>query len=621
MLDAKKKPSVITIEEKETGAFDRRILGRLFGYLTPYRGRMAIMYLCAFLNVGATLLIPVLLKIGIDDFITRGDVPGLIRISLIIGGTLAVLYAAAHLQGRLMMNVGYGVLFDLRAALFRHLQHLSFRYFDTHRAGQIMSRLTNDVQVLEELLQAGLDTIVVDGLTMVGITAVMLFLDPLLSLILLVTVPALAMVVFALRKKIITAGRGIQRTLSSVNAFLNESISGIKVIRSFAREEENIRAFRMVNEEYFGAAKKFYPLLAFFWQSVATLNIVGTTLVLTGGGVLLSLGTVTIGVIAAFLAYINRFFQPMQRLSNMLNQLGRAMASAERIFTLLDVEPEITDPPDALAEVDIRGRVEFQHVSFAYNENEPVLEDVSFQVAPGKTFAVIGPTGSGKTTIISLLARFYDPGQGRILVDGIDIRRYAQAAYRNNLALVMQDAGLFSGTIFDAVRYGKPDATLEEVQAVVRAIGFHETVVALPHGYHTDIGERGSLLSLGQKQLLAFARALIRDPAVLILDEASAYLDSKSERLVKNAMQKLRAGRTTFIIAHRLSTIRDADMIAVIMDGRIKEIGTHSELLERNGAYAELLRSQYTGVAEETATDGSEGPARADEPGGRSGSA
>ncbi|MFW6364127.1 MAG: ABC transporter ATP-binding protein, partial [Spirochaeta sp.] len=527
-----------------------------------------------------------------------------IRISILLAVLITVLYISAHLQGRLMMRIGYSMLYDLRADLFQHLQYMSFRYFDAQRAGQIMSRLTNDVQVLEELLQAGLDTIVVDVMIILGITIAMFSLDPLLSIILLVTVPMLVFVVFFLRTKIVAAGRGIQRTLSFVNAFLNESISGIKVIRSFAREDENIRAFHAVNDDYYQETKHFYPLLAYFWQSVATLNIIGTALVIFGGGVLLSRQAITIGVIAAFLSYINRFFQPMQKISNMMNQVSRAMASAERVFDMLDVAPEIVDSPGAIRDVEIQGRVEFRDVVFSYNEKEVVLKRISFTVEPGETFAIVGHTGSGKTTIISLLSRFYDPVEGAILVDGRDIREYAQAAYRQNLALVMQDSGLFSGTVYDAIRYGKPDATLEEVQSVVKQMGFHETIMAMPQEYATDIGERGSLLSLGQKQLLAFARALIRDPKILILDEASAYLDSQSEELVQEAMKSLSVGRTTFVIAHRLSTIKDADRIVVIEHGKILEIGSHDELLQREGHYARLLRTQYAAAdAVDTAAD------------------
>ena len=633
-------------QEDETRRFQWKIFRRLLGYLRPYRARLAVMYSCALVNVAATITVPILVMMAIDNHIAVGEVAGLLPLIATLAAVLALLYISARLQGVLMMKVGYHVLHDLRQDLFQRLQRLSFRFFDTHRTGQVMSRLTNDVQVLEELLRAGLDTVVVDVLMLLGLVAAMVSLDARLSMILLITLPLFLLVVFSLQKLLLRAGRRIQRTLSGVNAFLNESISGIKVIRAFAREQENIRNFQAINQEYYQETRTFYPLNAYFWQSVVTVIVLSSALVILGGGLLLAQGAITIGLIAAFLSYVTRFFQPLQKISNMLNQLTRAIASAERIFWLMDQpedvadrpgvaggagvadrpdvadgagvadRPDVADQPDVADRPDvadgagsadqpdgadpapaapgppITGAVHFDHVWFAYEKEDWVVRDVDFSAPAGSTLAIVGATGAGKTTIINLLCRFYDPQKGAVTVDGRDLRDLPQQWYRRQVALVMQDAGIFSGTVLENIRFGSPEATMEEIEATCRRMGILEVIRGLPRGFDTGTGERGSNLSLGQRQLIAFARALLRNPRILILDEAGAYLDSHTEALVQGAMEHLKEGRTTFIIAHRLSTVRNAHRILVMHNGVVQESGTHQQLLAAGGRYARLLDSQ-----------------------------
>ncbi|MFW5694272.1 MAG: ABC transporter ATP-binding protein [Alkalispirochaeta sp.] len=584
-------------EERSEAKFDWSVFYRLTAYLKPYGLRLTVMYTMAVINVGSTVAVPILLQRGIDNHVAVRQPEGLPQLLLVMGVVLAVLFVSARIQGTLMMRIGYRLLYDLRRDLFGHLQRLSFRFFDTHRTGQIMSRLTNDVQVLEELLRAGLDTIVVDVLMLVGIAGAMIVLDPRLSLILVVTIPLFVLIVFGLQSRLRRAGRRIQRALSSVNAFLNESISGIKVIRAFAREDLNTANFRAINDEYYEETRRFYPLNAWFWQSVATLALTGTTLVLVGGGILLAYGSVTIGVIAAFLSYVNRFFQPLQKISNMLNQVSRAMASAERIFAMMDEPVEAGAPaewiarPQEMREPSAPADVRFEEVSFSYNPEEPVLHGVSFAAVPGGMNAVVGETGSGKTTIIHLLCRFYEPAAGTITVDGTPLSEWELGRYRSSIALVAQDAGVFSGTVSENIKLGTPGATEDDVRTVAQEMGIDGLIRALPDGYDTQVGERGRLLSLGQRQLVAFARALLRDPHILILDEASSYIDSSTEAIVQEAMVRLSRNRTSFVIAHRLSTIRNAQQILVIDGGRLVERGTHQQLLAAGGHYSRLVHS------------------------------
>ena len=579
--------------QTEYRKFDWNLLKRFLAYLSGHKGRIVLMYAMTVLQVASTILIPFFMQRTIDGPIAQKNVDGLMRMGALMLGAYFVMYFSARLQGKLVTKIGYSVLFSLRQDMFKKLQSLTFRFFDREKAGQIITRLTSDVQILEMILQGGLASFFVDVLMMIGITVMMLSLDLRLSLVLFFTVPMFGIVVFYVRRKILEVARKVQGKLGVLNGFLNESITGVKVIRSFAREEINSSEFRDMNNDYYAVSRRFYPLIAFFWQSVVVISIFSRALVLLGGGLLLYKGAITIGVIAAFLSYINQFFNPMQKISNLINEMSRAMASCERIFEIMDEPVEIRDDRDAVKGVKIEGRVRFDHVGFHYNEDEPVLTDVSMDVPAGKTVAIVGPTGAGKSTIVNLMCRFYDTVEGRIYIDDHPIKGIAQDDYRAQLAIVMQDSVIFSGTVFDNIRYAKPDASLEDVRSVASHMGIDNMFSSMPKGYDTEVGERGANLSLGQKQLIAFTRALLRDPKILILDEASAYIDTATEQLVHEAMQHLRKNRTTFIIAHRLSTIRESDVIMVIDDGKIVESGTHEGLISKNGRYADLLRTQY----------------------------
>jgi ATP-binding cassette subfamily B protein len=498
--------------------------------------------------------------------------------------------------------VGQTIIYDMRDKMFRHLQQLNFRFYDTMATGRIMSRIMSDVDAINNLVSDGLVTIFADSMILLTIMATMLKMNWRLALVSFLTIPVLLLVLRWFKDRLRRTFMEMRRKAADMNANLAESISGVRVTQSFTREDKNQSQFNEINEQNRQANMDSIAVWAMFFPSIEVVSAMGVTLVLWYGGALIRGGTVgvTVGQVAAFILYLNRFFMPIRDLSNVYNVLQGAIVSSERVFEILDQVPEVQDAPDAYDMPRVTGDVMIADVTFGYAPGQPVLKHVNLRAKPGETIALVGPTRAGKSSIINLLSRFYDVQDGRVLVDGHDVRRVTQRSWRSQLGIVLQDTFLFSGTIRDNIRYGRPTATDAEVEAAARAVGADEFIRRMAQGYDTPVNERGSKLSVGQRQLIAFARALCANPAILILDEATSNIDTYTEVLIQNALKTLLQGRTSFVIAHRLSTIRDADRIYFIDEGMVAEEGTHAELIARGGKYAELYLGQFQALEAET---------------------
>jgi ATP-binding cassette subfamily B protein len=489
------------------------------------------------------------------------------------------------------------MLADLRNHLFRHLQRLSLGYYERNRAGVIISRLTNDVEALDQLVTDGVTSLVQNTLTLVGTAIVLFWLDWRLALATLTVMPFMTLATAWFRKRSGGAYRRVRETLGAVTATLAEDIAGMRVLQAFTRERAARENFRRVAEKYRDANQQTVVLNGVYFPFVDLLSSLATAVVLGYGGWLVFRGEITIGVLVAFLGYLSNFFDPVQQLSQLYNTFLSAVAALDKIMDVLDEDSEVNDEPGARELDSIRGHVRFDTVRFAYGRGPEVLHGIDLDVAPGTTVAFVGHTGAGKSTIAKLLARFYDPVEGAITIDDVDLRDVRQESLRRQLGIVPQEGFLFAGTVDENIRFGRPEATQEEVVAAARAVGADEFIARLEDGYETQLGERGSRLSLGQRQLVAFARALLADPRILILDEATSSVDIGTERKIERALRRLLHGRTAFIIAHRLSTIRDADLIVVLEHGRVVEQGTHDELLARRGLYTSLYGDWAADVA------------------------
>jgi ABC-type multidrug transport system fused ATPase/permease subunit len=565
----------------------------LVAQLRPYRGRVGLMFLGLLLATAAGLAPPYLAGEAIDSGIVAGDVGALELIVLAFLAVSVVYAAASYLQTYMVGWVGTRVLQDLRERIFVHIQSMPIGFFTRRSPGVLISRMTNDVEALNQLVTTGVVTMFSSTLTLLGVVVILLVLDVKLALVTFLTFPLLMIASLVFRIVSTGAYKATRERIAAITAYLQESLSGVRVVRSFGQEPRHLDEMTALNEANRAVNMKTVYLNASYFPAVEMLSAIGTAVILLYGGSQAIDGAIQIGVIVSFVAYLNTFFEPIQQLSQLYTTYQQGMAALDKIFDLLDTEPEMVDAPGAIDPGTLRGEIELDGVWFSYAEGEPgegewALRDVDLHVPPGQTLALVGATGAGKSTFAKLVARFYDPQEGTVRVDGHDLRGVRQQALRRQLGIVPQEGFLFSGSVRDNVAFGRPEASEEEIESAIAAVGATEFVAALPEGLETQVGERGIQLSAGQRQLIAFARALLAEPRILILDEATSNVDVRTEKTIERGLERLLHGRTAIVIAHRLSTIRRAGKIVVLEDGRIAEQGTHDELITAGGPYSKL---------------------------------
>lgn len=580
------------IDEELQEGFNFSHLKRLTKYMKPYKNKITISVVLMLISSFVSLLGPYLIKIALDDIIPSGNLINLIILSLIYA--LSLILVSAFMKQRIltMGEVGQDILVDMRNDLFVNLQTLPFSYYDSRPHGKILVRVVNYINSLSDLLSNGFVNLIADTVTLLITIIFMFCLDYKLALVSLIALPVLIAVMMSLKKAQRLANQKLSSKQSNMNAYVHESINGIKVTQSFSREEENMKIYEDVCKQYSDSWIDSVKLNFLVWPSIDIISVASISLIYLFG-ILIFDSSIKVGVLVAFIGYVWRFWAPITNIGNFYNTIINAMAYLERIFETMDEKPLIHDEPNAKILPSIEGHVEFKNVTFMYEEDNPILKNIDMNINSGESIALVGPTGAGKSTIVSLISRFYDINEGEILIDGINIKDVTLKSLRQQMGIMLQDPFIFSGTIMDNIRYGKLDATDEEVIEAAKIVQAHEFIMEFENGYYTEVNERGSRLSVGQRQLISFARALLANPRILILDEATSSIDTQTELLLQKGLDELLKGRTSFIIAHRLSTIKNSSRIMYIDDGRIVECGTHDELMSLKGHYYNLYQSQY----------------------------
>lgn len=585
------------IDEKSVEKNKLQTLKRLYSYLFAYKWQLTLVLLIMAFGMFASLINPKIIQVAIDDYITPGNIDALYKLVAFVVVLNLLVVVADKIRMYVMAKVCNEILLTIRQELYTHIQKLDFAFFDSRPTGKILSRIIGDINSLKDVLSNSVTTLIPNVCTVACVAVIMVFMNWKLAIACMLTLPVMVSATVFIEKHAHKHWSDFRKKSSNLNAFLHEDMAGMRIIQSFNAQEETEETF----DELVGAHRKtflkacsfsdaFGPVIDFSWA-------LGSILLYVTGIVIIGRDNITVGEIFAFGSYLYMFFWPIQNIASFYNNLVTNIAAADRVFEILDTEPDIADASDVTTMPEIKGNVTFENVSFSYDDHTKVLENVSFDIKAGETIALVGPTGAGKSTIVNLISRFYDVQEGRVLVDGIDVKKVSIESLRQQMGIMTQDNFLFTGTIRENIRYGRLDATDEEIEAAAKAVNAHEFIMKLDKGYDTELKERGGGLSIGQKQLLAFARTMVSMPKILILDEATSSIDTKTERLVQNGIEHLLAGRTSFVIAHRLSTIEKADRIFVVDEGGICEEGTAKELMAKKGMYYNLYMAQFADIA------------------------